>query len=176
MVVALLAMLCILPARALTGPEAVAAAEAGSLDEVAFVFTSHSVDELFRVRQDGKGLLHILLPRGEGFWALALSAGWPVAEEKGWTPQHEAALLGLEGATRALLRAGARLDVKEPVNGGTPLQVAAFNGHLGVVKLLVQAGANVNARDNDGWTPLSQARDQGFPEVVEWLRTHGATR
>ena len=105
-----------------------------------------------------------------------MAAGWPIAQEKGWTPQHEAALVGLEPAMRALLKAGAAPNAKESVNGGTPLHVAAFNGHLPVVKLLVSAGANVNSRDYEGWTPLSQARDQGFPNVVEWLKAHGATR
>lgn len=161
---------------ALSGPEAIAVAERGTAEQFAEAFRIHSVDELFRVRRGGRGLLHFVISRGEEFWGKALSAGWPVAQEKGWTPQHEAALTGQAEAMRALLKAGASPNVKESVHGGTPLHVAAFNGHLAVVKVLVSAGANVNSRDHEGWTPLSQARDQGFPAVVDWLRAHGATR
>ncbi len=163
-------------ALAVSGPEALAIAEEGTAEQFAEVLATHQVSDLFKVRRGGKGLLHLSLGRGEAFWGPALAAGWPVAQEKGWTPQHEAALAGLDKAMQALLKAGASPNVKEPVNGGTPLHVAAFNGHLPVVKVLVSAGANVNSRDHEGWTPLSQARDQGFPNVVEWLKSHGATR
>jgi ankyrin repeat protein len=176
LVLGLLLSLSAFPARALTGPEALRVAESGTVEEFAQVFAAHTVDELFRVRREGRGLLHLAVVRGEPFWRLALSAGWPVADESGWTPQHEAALAGQDKAMEALIRAGAPVDVREPANGGTPLHVAAFNGRLAVVKVLVAAGANVNARDNDGWTPLSQARDQGYPDIVDWLRSHGASR
>lgn len=162
--------------QALTGPEALAVAENGTAEQFGEVLRTHNVGDLFRVRRGGRGLLHLVLPRGEEFWSQALAAGWPVTQEKGWTPQHEAALSGLDKALQALLKAGASPNVKESVHGGTPLHVAAFNGHLSVVKVLVSAGANVNSRDYEGWTPLSQARDQGFPNVVEWLKAHGATR
>jgi ankyrin repeat protein len=165
------------PVSALSGPEVLALAQEGSAEEFAQMFTLHTVEELFRVRQSGgRGVLHLALSRGEPFWGACLAAGWPVSREKGWTPQHEAALQGLDQAMQALLKAGAAVNAKEPVNGGTPLHVAAFNGKLGVVKQLLAAGAQVNARDNEGWTPLSQARDQGYPEVVEYLKSHGATR
>lgn len=164
------------PVVAVSGPEALSIAEAGSSEDFANVFSLHTVAELFRVRAGGRGLLHLALPRGEAFWGVALSAGWPVADESGWTPQHEAALIGSEKAMSALLKAGAKVNAKEPVHGGTPLHVAAFHGHLAVVKVLLSAGALVNARDNEGWTPLSQARDQGFPKVVEYLKSYGATR
>lgn len=165
-----------LPGHAVSGPEALRLAEFGSSEEFAAVLASHTPAELFRVRAGGRGLLHLALSRGEAFWGAALSAGWPVADEKGWTPQHEAALLGADKALAALLKAGAAVNAKEPVNGGTPLHVASFHGHLAVVKVLLAAGANVNARDGEGWTALSQARDQGFPQVVEYLKRHGATR
>lgn len=161
---------------AVSGPEAIAIAEEGSAEQLAQVLATHNVSDLFRVRRGGKGLLHLTLGRGDAFWGQVLAAGWPVTKEVGWTPQHEAALAGLDRAMSALLKAGASPNAKEPVHGGTPLHVAAFNGHLAVVKALVSAGANVNSRDHEGWTPLSQARDQGFPNVVEWLKTHGATR
>ncbi len=161
---------------ALSTESAVAVMEAGSRAEVQDLLASESVDTLFSVRQAGQGLLHIALRRNDDAWQDFIEAGWPLAREKGWSPQHEAALAGKSDALVALLRAGAPVDLKEPTNGGTPLHVAAFNGHLDVVKVLVGAGAKVNARDKDGWTALSQARDQGFPQIVDWLKKHGATR
>lgn len=164
-------------ACALSGPECLAVSERGTLDDMQEMLAKHTVDQLFRVRDSaGHGLLHHCLRRGESFWRPLLEAGWPVEKETGWSPQHEACLVGNLEALKALLDRRAPINVKEPTNGGTPLQVAAFNGHIELVKLLVSKGADVNARDNDGWTPLSQARDQGYPQIVEWLKKHGATR
>ena len=165
-----------LSAAALSGPEVLAVADSGSPIQFEAMLRGQTLDELYRVRRQGKGLMHLAVDRGEVYWKMVIAVGWPLKKERGWTPQHEAALMGLDRAMAALIAAGAPPDVTEGVNGGTPLHVAAFNGHLAVVKVLVEAGAKVNPRDNDGWTPLSQARDQGFPDIVEWLKLHGATR
>lgn len=171
-----LLVLCSGSAQAVSGEGAIAVVVAGSASEVRDLLESESVDSLFAVRQAGQGLLHMALRRKDHAWQYFLQAGWPLTKEKGWSPLHEAALAGNGEALVALLKAGAPVDLREPTNGGTPLHVAAFNGHLEVVKVLVGAGAKVNARDNDGWTALSQARDQGFPQIVDWLKQHGATR
>ncbi len=165
-----------LSAAALSGPEVLAVADSGTPMQFQAMLHGQTLDELYRVRRRGKGLMHLALDRGEVYWRMVLAVGWPLQKEQGWTPQHEAALMGLDKAMAALITGGASVDVREGVNGGTPLHVAAFNGRMAVVKVLVEAGAKVNPRDNDGWTPLSQARDQGFPEIVEWLKLHGATR
>lgn len=175
--IVILSLLLAWPATALTGPECLVVSQQGDAVELQDMLSQHSVDQLFRVRDSsGKGLLHFCLRRGEEYWRPLLEAGWPVAKETGWTPQHEACLLGNLVLLQALQERGAGLEVKEPVNGGTPLHVACFNGHFDIVKFLVAKGAKVNARDNDGWTPLSQARDQGFPKIVDWLKKNGATR
>lgn len=165
------------PVFALSGPECLVVSQKGSVDEIEDMLKSHTSEQLFRVRDSsGQGLLHHSLRRDETFWRPLLNSGWPVAREKGWTPQHEASLIGNLAGLKALLEKGASIEAKEPVHGGTPLHVACFNGHLDLVKLLLAKGANVNARDQEGWTPLSQARDQGFPQIVDWLKKHGATR
>jgi ankyrin repeat protein len=165
------------PASALSGDECLVICQAGTVREVQSMLDQHDMGELFRVRDEsGLGLLHHCVRRSEDYWRPLLQAGWLVKAEKGWTPQHEAALLGKLEAMKALQSSGADLSVREPVNGGTPLHVAAFNGHLEVVKLLVASGVEVNARDREGWTALSQARDQGYPAIVDWLKKNGATR
>lgn len=46
---------------------------------------------------------------------------------------------------------------------------AAEKGNSIVVKNLLDQGTNVNARDNNGWTPLMRATERGHKEVVEVL-------
>jgi ankyrin repeat protein len=43
-----------------------------------------------------------------------------------------------------------------------------------IVNLLLRNETDVNARDNNGFTPLSIARKNGLKEIVELLRKHGA--
>lgn len=125
----------------------------------------------------GRTALHVAAARGDTeILQLLLDQRLSVTGGGSWTPLHEAALNGNYEAARLLLRAGAPVNARENSNGGTPLHVAAFNGHLKVVQLLLASGANVNARDRDGWTALSQARDQGFPEVEAALKKNGGTR
>ncbi|UCC99109.1 MAG: ankyrin repeat domain-containing protein, partial [Phycisphaerales bacterium] len=56
----------------------------------------------------------------------------------------------------------------------TPLHCAARYGHKEVAELLIAKGAGVNARNNEGQTPLDIAVEEGRPEIVELLRKHGA--
>lgn len=42
----------------------------------------------------------------------------------------------------------------EDCSGQTPLHAAARGGHVEVLAMLLQRGVNVNARDQDGLTPL----------------------
>ena len=125
----------------------------------------------------GRTALHVAAARGDvDILQMLLDQRLSVTGGGSWTPLHEAALNGNYEAARLLLRAGAPVNAREASNGGTPLHVAAFNGHLKVVQLLLASGAKVNARDRDGWTALSQARDQGFPEVEAALKKNGGTR
>jgi ankyrin repeat protein len=39
--------------------------------------------------------------------------------------------------------------------------------------MLIQAGARINARDNDGHTPLKRAIDYEKPTMVEFLQSQG---
>jgi ankyrin repeat protein len=53
--------------------------------------------------------------------------------------------------------------------GQTALMLGAWNGHDNVVIALLRAGANVNALDNMGFTPISQAAERGEEQVVKIL-------
>ena len=59
-------------------------------------------------------------------------------------------------------------------NGGlTYLHQAAVKRRNGVVELLIGKGLDVNAKDEDGDTPLDWAISRKHPETADLLRKHG---
>ena len=50
---------------------------------------------------------------------------------------------------------------------------AAFQGNIEAVKQHLDAGADVNAKVNDGRTPLDFATDEKQTEIAGLLRKHG---
>jgi len=53
--------------------------------------------------------------------------------------------------------------------GRSALHLAASWGHLAIVKRLLEGGADLTLRDEDGYTALDYARQQGKSEVVALL-------
>jgi ankyrin repeat protein len=53
------------------------------------------------------------------------------------------------------------------------IHIAAMQGNLEAVKQHIAAGANVNAKDEDGDTPLDWAIEDSHTEVPDLLRKHG---
>ena len=51
---------------------------------------------------------------------------------------------------------------------------AAFEGNIEAVKQHIAAGADVNAKTEDGWTPLDLAASRGRKEIAELLIENGA--
>jgi len=51
---------------------------------------------------------------------------------------------------------------------------AAQNGDLVIVQKLISKGADVNAKDEDGFTPLMLAAKNGHKDVCELLISKGA--
>lgn len=73
----------------------------------------------------------------------------------------------------AVALCGHDFSAKDGLMGQTPLHAAAENGFHDIVVLLVEQDADVNAQDNDGWTPLhwacSMKLEDGAGPTVEAL-------
>ena len=53
---------------------------------------------------------------------------------------------------------------------------SSVQGQILVATVLLKNGANVNAKMNDGWTPLSIAEAKGHARMVELLKANGDWR
>ncbi|MFC1736976.1 ankyrin repeat domain-containing protein [Candidatus Hydrogenedentota bacterium] len=58
----------------------------------------------------------------------------------------------------------------------TPLHFAAAQGHKDIVEFLIENGADVNAKSEDGSTPLFIAVEMEQPEIAQLLFEQGAHR
>ncbi len=85
------------------------------------------------------------------FFLFLVSSTFAFAE-----PLHEATRDGDLAQVRALIDAGADLDVQGD-NGETPLIAAIIEGHELVATLLIDRGADIQARTKGGFTPLHAA-------------------
>jgi uncharacterized protein len=100
----------------------------------------------------------------------------PNLSDDGFTPLMAAAQVGSAGSVRALLTAGAKVNVR--TRSGSTALMCAFTLRLGgdpdVTGLLLAAGAAVNVRDNDGMTALHYAARECCPTGVRRLLAAGA--
>jgi len=91
----------------------------------------------------------------------------------GQTPLHTAVAQARPALAEALVDAKADVNVADK-SGRTPLHEAAERENLEAVRLLLAAGANVNAADKDEKTPLGCTTKFSDPEIVAFLKSHGA--
>ncbi|KAF1780825.1 Ankyrin repeat-containing domain [Phytophthora cactorum] len=77
-----------------------------------------------------------------------------LADNKGWTPLVSAAQEGHTDVAAILLKAGAVIDIQRR-SGATAHSIATEKGHLSVVGLFLE-----------GWTPLRNAFQQSYPDVL----------
>lgn len=92
---------------------------------------------------------------------------------EGWTSLHLATINEKTAVIRALLAAGAKVDMID-YYGLTSLQIAAERGHLNIVSILFEADANANSRDHSRKTALHRAVEAGQVRVVNALISAGA--
>jgi ankyrin len=113
-------------------------------------------------------MTRLLIEHGAEVDARAVVNDWPrqvTAEPRrmyrpfgGLTPLLFAAREGCIDCARALVEAGADIDLSDP-KGVTPLFLAIDNLHFDLAKFLIEAGANPNKWDWWGRTPLYSAVD-----------------
>jgi hypothetical protein len=132
-----------------------------------------------------RNLLHKLLsthilPNGGNFGSL-VGTVWRAATQDSiqtTKPLYFAASYGLVSVVRLLLSdvATADLEARGGRFGSSPLQVASYRGNIDCVRLLLEAGADPNSTNHRNETSLYWARRNGSVEIVDLLRSKGATR
>jgi ankyrin repeat protein len=95
-------------------------------------------------------------------------------DEESRTALHYAASNGNTALIAILIKAGAKLDVADPL-GDTPLHLAANRDRTEAGQLLLAAGARVDPQNHDGRTPLMIAASRGDTQLVLALLAKGAS-
>lgn len=135
--------------------------------------------------------LHRLLRRGRYSELMDKLKALPervLEREQGKTLAHTAVLHKSPEMLKDLLEIQPHLLNERDPSGATPLHFVAYaryenraevqNAGLAVVKLLVASGALVNARNNEGKTPLNTICNHvgfGWDGVMSWLIANGAS-
>ena len=109
------------------------------------------------------------------------------------SPIYAAAYYGYDYTVKALIDAGANMNVRDDMYGETALIIAAQFGYRETVRLntnsfiehaytyvdqhrvLIEEGADLNLRDDDGYTALFWAQEYNYRRIVKMLKKHGAT-
>lgn len=69
---------------------------------------------------------------------------------------------------------GKLLINQKNAGGATALHIASRQGNFEIAKILIENGADVDAVDNEGWTPLMRSSLAKSPETVNLLLLRGA--
>lgn len=118
------------------------------------------------------------LAAGVDIDATVTAPGFPAS---GATPLHLAILADQRQVAEYLITNGANLGIKaQDEHGGTPLHWAAALGRIEMTRRLLEARADINATDNNGFTPLDatnyapEYETEAKAQIAELLRTKGA--
>ena len=93
----------------------------------------------------------------------------------GLTALHAAAYGGHADIVRLLIARGAVVNQSKNFYRMSPLHAAAEEGHAEVVALLLDAGAEIEAKERNGYTPLTQAGWREYWDTADLLMKAGAT-
>lgn len=95
-------------------------------------------------------------------------------DSEGRTALMMAAERGNIGSSAELIDAGANVNARD-FSGYTALIISSYYGYnYDVVKLLLDNGADVNAENNGGDSAMTVALRNGYGDIVELLKKHGA--
>lgn len=113
-----------------------------------------------------KDVVAVLLERG---------ADINIRNKGGLTALHAAAYGGNLEVVELLVEKGGKVDDHENFYQMTPLHAAAEEGHADIVAFLLAHQANIEARERNGYTPLTQAGWRSHWDAAELLLKAGAT-
>ncbi|KAI6695681.1 hypothetical protein NL676_023391 [Syzygium grande] len=176
------------------------AAEMNRVDLMEVLFKAFKdIIDLNKPNPDGRSPLHVAA--ANGFvdtirFCVAVGADADATDSAGSTPLHLAAAKGHAEAVEYLVNRSTYARHVVDGDGKTAFELAAENGHsrlldsLRLRDVLLRAarvddvhgmknclaeGADVDARDQNGWTPLHRAAFKGRVESVKVLLSHGAS-
>ncbi|MHC4132803.1 MAG: ankyrin repeat domain-containing protein [Planctomycetota bacterium] len=97
-----------------------------------------------------------------------------IQDDYGWTPLHEAIVRGNQLGVETLISKGA--DTKaQNFKGDNALHIAIQCASRDIIELLLQTQeVQIDAKNNEGWSPLHFAAWTGRGDVVEILIKNGA--
>lgn len=125
-------------------------------------------DEFFQsIQGDVVDIINSAVSNDPALLALSGPGGWPAI--------HLAAYFGSIKSLKALLAAGANIELRsQNDNANTPLHAAVAGGQLESVRELVSAGADIQATYYHGTTVLHEAAFINRKDLVELLISLGA--
>ncbi len=106
------------------------------------------------------------------FMSLAIVSSMPKFKARRQKSFTSAVSTGSLHRLQLLHLAGAKVD--DHVNGSAPLVLAAGAGRLDIVRYLLDEGADVNARERQGNTALTEATYYGHVAIMKELLLRGA--
>lgn len=108
--------------------------------------------------------------------ALLLDRGADInaRNKSGLTALHAAAYGGNLPVVELLLSKGALVNDSDNFFKMSPLHAAAEEGHADVVKVLLDAKADIQAKERNGYTPLTQAGWREYWDAADLLMKAGA--
>src|SRR5688572_3072988 len=91
-----------------------------------------------------------------------------IGTQGGLTALHFAARQGSAAAARALVEAGADVNMPSPGDKATPLLVALINGHFDLAAMLLDSGADPNLVSDAGVSPLYAALNVQWAPIAAY--------